>query len=58
MLEHVVPSFEHRLVRGEHWRVLRVSRLGRQGDLKGAGNRLGDVVLDGEDVGELAIVAF
>ena len=53
-----MPPFEHRLVRREHWRMPRLRRLGGQRDLQGAGNRLGDVVLDGEDVGQLAVVAF
>ena len=53
-----MPSFEHRLVRGEDWRVPRLRRLGGQRDLKGARDCLGDVVLNGEDVGELAVVAF
>ena len=36
----------------------RLRRLGSQRDLKGARDRLGDLVLNGEDVGELAVVAL
>ena len=53
-----MAPFEHRLVRCQDWRVPRLRRLGGQRDLKGARNRLGDVVLDGEDVGQFAVVAF
>jgi hypothetical protein len=56
VLEHVMPSLEHRLIRGQLRRVSRLRRLGGEPDLQRARDSLRDLVLNREDVRHLAIV--
>src|SRR5215470_893008 len=56
--EHVMPPLEHGLIRRQWGRVPGLRWPEGQRDLQRPGNRLRDVVLNGKDVRQLALVPF